>query len=134
MVKRLSKRLLILTAVMIASLLYFFYPASTNHFYPGCALYSFTGFYCPACGSQRAFSELLHGHFLPAARNNALFVAGSVLLIVFLFKNMRIVFSNNQIKLQPVRPYVLWIVLFLILSFWILRNIPCKPFVYLAPA
>jgi hypothetical protein len=127
-----TKFLLIFIAVVVVSLLYFFYPASTNHFYPGCALYEVTGFYCPACGSQRAFSELLHGHFLLAMRNNFLFVFALVFLIVFFFKNIGVIISGRRINTQ-IAPVYLWLVLFLVIAFAILRNIPYKPFIYLAP-
>jgi hypothetical protein len=129
---RITRALLIFIAVIVVSLLYFFYPASTNHFYPGCALYEFTGLYCPACGSQRAFSELLHGHFLLAMRDNFLFVATVLFLIVFFFKNIGIIISGRRINTQ-IKPVFLWLVLSLVIAFAILRNIPYKPFIHLAP-
>lgn len=127
------KAFFIFIAVILLSLLYFFYPATANHFYPGCALYRFTGFYCPACGSQRAFSELLHGHVLLAARNNFLFVVAVFLLVFWLGKNGRVLLKG-QIKFnQTPSPLFLWTALILILAFGLLRNIPCEPFTYLTP-
>ena len=133
MIVRLTK-LSILIAVILLSLLYFFYPATVYHFYPGCALYKITGYYCPACGSQRAFSELLHGHLQLAARDNFLFVAAIFFLIIFFFKNSYNILSKREFNIrQKPSDLFLWMVLVLILVFGIVRNIPFEPFSYLAP-
>lgn len=127
------KAFFIFIAVILLSLLYFFYPATANHFYPGCALYRFTGFYCPACGGQRAFSELLHGHLLLAAQNNFLFVAAVFLLIFWSGKNANALLRGEITFNQTPSPLFWWTALFLILAFGLLRNIPFAPFTFLAP-
>ena len=120
--------------VIIMSLLYFFYPANDHNFYPGCALYSLTGFYCPACGSQRAFSALLHGNIILALRNNLLFVLLIPVLIRLTFTGSRNVILNQKpylkIKLTSLQ---LWTILGIILLFFILRNINTFPFNLLTP-
>ena len=126
--------LFLIIVVIIMSLLYFFYPANDHNFYPGCALYSFTGFYCPACGSQRAFSALLHGNIILAIRNNLLFVVLIPIIIRFLFIISRNIFINQKpyltIKLTSLQ---LWCILGIILLFFILRNINIVPFNMFAP-
>jgi len=51
--------------------LFLFDPAHYN-FYPACYFHAITGLYCPGCGALRATHQLLHGHFVAAARLNLL--------------------------------------------------------------
>jgi hypothetical protein len=50
-----------------------FDPATSGAF-PPCPLHFLTGWYCPGCGSLRAFHQLLHGHFGAAFALNPLAV------------------------------------------------------------
>lgn len=133
-VLQMIKRLSIGIAVIVLSLLYFYYPASDNHFYPGCALYSLTHFYCPACGGQRAFSALLHGQFLLALQNNLLLVVALFFFLVLfaLYLRNHLFEKGKKFTFTP-SPFLLWTILAVIVAFWLLRNIPLKPFIYLAP-
>src|ERR1700691_5225571 len=65
----------VLAATMLGSgaVLFFFNP-STHGFYPICLFHRLTGLNCPGCGGTRAAYQLLHGHLLPALRDNALFI------------------------------------------------------------
>jgi hypothetical protein len=122
---------MILLAATLVSLLYFIYPATSYQFYPGCALYSLTGFYCPACGSQRAFSLLLHGKILQALQYNLLFVL-AVVMGLFLFT--RYISGKKHPLLFRMKPAYWWLVLSLVLVYWVLRNLPFYPFSLLRPA
>jgi Protein of unknown function (DUF2752) len=124
----------ILTAAAGLSLLYFYFPASGHDLYPGCALYSLTGIYCPACGSQRAFSAILHGHLLRAFHDNALFVVALFCGLAFFLYQLRLVFTNsNKTSSFSIAPKTWWLLLGIILVFWIIRNLPIYPFTELAP-
>ena len=64
----------VIWAVMGISIIAFYYfinPAD-NIFLPSCTFKKITGFYCPGCGGQRAFHQLLHGHFNDAFHSNLL--------------------------------------------------------------
>jgi hypothetical protein len=52
-----------------AVLLYRF-PPKEHSFYPRCPFYLLTHYRCPGCGTTRALSELLHGHFAAALHFN----------------------------------------------------------------
>lgn len=92
--------------------------------FPKCLFYSLTGLQCPGCGSQRAIHHLLNGEFAEALRYNALsviaipyIVLGAILLCL---KEP----GSHIIKLRDTlyRGNAVYIVLFIILSFWIIRN------------
>lgn len=123
------------TAVLLATLLYFFVDArNANYILPQCPFYSLTGFYCPGCGSQRAFSALMHGDLLGAFKFNSLMVA-SLPFILY----AAIVFALNTFREKQIvqkifySPVFVKTFLIIVLAFWILRNIPQYPFSLLAP-
>jgi len=106
---------------------------SDVEFLPKCPFYFFTGFYCPGCGSQRATHQLLNFNILGVFQQNLMYVVG--LFIVgyhLIIKGMNTFFNKNMYNFiyHPKTPFVL---LFFIIGFWILRNIPYYPFTLLAP-
>jgi hypothetical protein len=117
------------TAVIALSLLYFFYPVSQHTFYPRCIFFMATGFNCPGCGSQRAFSSLLHGDIRMALGDNLLMVASIPFLLY-----AGIVAGWNSFSTRRMQQPVFYSagfakgVLVVVLLFWLLRNIPVYPF------
>ncbi|MGE4301255.1 MAG: DUF2752 domain-containing protein [Victivallaceae bacterium] len=103
--------------------LYFHDPADIDFFLlPECPFFMVTGLYCPGCGGTRAAYAFLHGDFITGFRNNiilvpALLVAG-------------ICFIHPKAALNPLLTRAILIVM---IAYWILRNIPCRPFCWLAP-
>jgi hypothetical protein len=101
--------------------LYVIDPSSTAMM-PPCPFHYLTGLYCPGCGSMRGMHQLLHGHLAAALRLNPLMVASLPVMALLL--------------LRPAlarRPWVARGVFVVITAFWILRNVPAWPFIYLAP-
>src|SRR5690349_14681636 len=125
---------IIFIAVILLSLLYFFYPASNNSFHPNCPFNQLTGYYCPGCGSQRAASALLHGHLLHAMDFNILFVCSIPFVLysagVFTWNAFSDRKVTQRIFYSPVFVKVFFV---LVVLFFILRNIPAFPFTWLAP-
>jgi flagellar biosynthesis protein FliQ len=121
----------VLAATVLGSgaVLFFFNP-STHGFYPVCLFHKLTGLNCPGCGGTRAAYQLLHGHLLPALRDNALFILALVVLLV-----RGVWFAARKIRHQPatlaVPPKVLWIFLVIAIAFSVLRNLPA--FSFLSP-
>ncbi len=121
--------ILVFVGISGAAVLFFFDP-SKNHFYPVCQFYLMTGLYCPGCGATRATYQLLHGNFIAALHDNALFVIALVALAL-----RGVWFLKRRMCHQPVRfflpPSALWAFLVAALLFAVLRNLPS--FSFLAP-
>lgn len=102
---------------------------------PQCLLNELTGLHCPGCGNTRATKALLNGDVVDAWNQNAAFVMALPFLI---WGAVRLwigwVFPG---KLKPL-PFI-WryhhsvILIILVVAFGILRNVPVKPFSWLAP-
>ena len=67
-----------------------FDPITNGKFFPKCPVWLLTGYYCPSCGSQRAFHALLNGEFAHAIHFNYFLLFGipffSLLIIAILFR------------------------------------------------
>ena len=127
--KNVLKRIVILTAVVFIPLLYFFADARI-HAFPKCPFYSMVHLYCPGCGSQRALSALLHGDILEAMHDNVLMMLFLPFFMYDAFIQLR--YTGMKMRLWY-DPLFVKIVLGMVLSFWVLRNIPLFPFSFLAP-
>jgi len=110
------------TALGVGAMVFFFNP-STHGFYPVCLFHAVTGLNCPGCGMTRALYALLHGNFLAALKDNALFVA---LLAVAAAWSARL--AGRKMRGQPVTlkiaPKILWLFLGLTVLFGVARNLP----------
>jgi hypothetical protein len=105
--------------------------------YPQCLLYRTTGIYCAGCGATRAIHALLHGRVLEALHDNALFILA---LPPLLFLAGSYTLSAWRSRVWP----EVWVenrslarrgigILFLLLGFMALRNLPGWPFDWLKP-
>ena len=114
-------------------LTYFFVDPTLYSFFPSCPFHELFGLDCPGCGSQRAFHSLLHGEILKAADYNLLFVLATVLFLIYYLRLLISSLTGKEMSLKI--PSLLLKPKFagsICLIFWILRNIPIKPFSYLA--
>lgn len=100
-----------------------------------CPFHELTHLYCPGCGSGRAAASLLRFDFVSALDYNALFVLVLPFLAYYLIRAyVIIVFMGSRIPIFGQIP--IWgykVVAILIISYWILRNIPVFPFTVIAP-
>ncbi|MGI8950196.1 MAG: DUF2752 domain-containing protein [Chitinophagaceae bacterium] len=114
--------------------MYFFFDARNSNIFPQCIFHSLTGLYCPGCGSQRAFSALLHGDVISAIQNNILMVA-SLPFIIY----SAIIFVLNTFRKKQIIQKIFYSVVFVrlvfivVILFAVVRNIPIYPFNLLAP-
>lgn len=99
---------------------------------PSCPFYTMTDLYCPGCGSQRALHALLHGQFASSLGYNPLFL---VALLFVIAEGILLVLAKGRRKISSLasRRYTPVVVLVIVLSFWVLRNLAIAPFHALAP-
>ena len=127
---RLIKISIFILAAGAALLLYFFVEPK-NGILPKCFFHELTGLYCPGCGVQRSFHALLNGHVLTAIDYNLLFILFLPLIIYFILTftwGKKLAVSSFIYK-----PVFSFTVVIVVVSFWVLRNIPVTPFSWLAP-
>lgn len=98
---------------------------SLNSFFPACPFHSFTGLLCPGCGSQRALHHILNLEIQTAFSHNPLLVISIPYLIAGAFIDR---LPNPSIQMLRWRQFffgrtAIILILFIILSFWILRNL-----------
>jgi hypothetical protein len=102
--------------------------------WPSCLFKKFSGLECPGCGMTRAVHATLHGELGKAFRFNPV---GMVLLPLALCGLAVEVWGWVCAKPPPFRLHVgargAKILMWIVLSFWILRNIPYWPLTLLAP-
>ncbi|MDF1823188.1 MAG: DUF2752 domain-containing protein [Verrucomicrobiales bacterium] len=103
---------------------------------PRCTLHHLTGLHCPGCGNTRATQALLRGDLYGAIQQNVAFV---IALPFLLFGAGRLwcswVFPGSLKPLPFSWKYGYSVALItLVVIFGVVRNIPRKPFSWLAPA
>jgi len=117
------------TAIGAGAVVFFFNP-STHGFYPSCLFHKLTGWDCPGCGITRSLYALLHGQFLAALRDNAMFVC---LLAAAAARGAwfaaKIFLRRPTGQFVPVK--ILWPLLIVAGIFTVLRNLPA--FSFLSP-
>lgn len=122
----------LLSPLLALAALLFVRPASAAA--APCWFHVLTGLHCPGCGSGRALTALLRGELAAALSYNFLFVMALPFLAYYLVKvYIRVVFHRDPLPFFSFSRGAGWTVTGVILAFWILRNIPAVPFLWLAP-
>ena len=119
----------------IAAILYvrFFNPSAPESLYPSCPFNSLTGLYCPGCGMTRGLHQLTHGHFLEALHYNALMLM-LLPFAAYAFVSYALVAARGRGLPMPfTRPAYVKALFWVVMVFWVLRNIPVYPLTLLAP-
>jgi hypothetical protein len=121
--------------LLLAGGLYLLYvrnPAAPG-FFPPCPFLFLTGFYCPGCGALRTLHELMHFRFAHALELNVLVVISTVPLTLY-FTRCALAFCDiTQLTVNSLPKSLYYAVLGVLLTFWLLRNLPWYPFSLLAP-
>lgn len=123
------------TCAGAAAVLFHFDP-NGHTFYPSCPLFATTGIYCAACGVTRSIHALLHGRFLEALHDNALFV---VLAPLLLYATANYAFRAWRANCWPqagdaARSSTLSVALFVtMMVFTVVRNLPTSAVEWLRP-
>ena len=67
-----TNKILLAVLTVVITAFYFFWNPSEITFLPICPFKQMTGYYCPGCGGQRAFHQILHGNLIQAFHDNFL--------------------------------------------------------------
>jgi len=117
-------------AILGALAVLFFFDPSTHGFYPVCQFHRLTGLNCPGCGATRGLYALLHGNFLIALKDNALFIFSISASLVW-SANFGLRKLRDQKTAVHLPPKMLWAFLAAAIVFTVLRNLPV--FSFLSP-
>jgi len=123
----------VLSAGIIAGFILFAFNPANSNFYAPCPFHALTGFYCPGCGSLRSFHQLLHGNVATAFGLNPLLVLSLPFLGYSFFSYIMVGVKGRPLPNVFVPSNYIWVLFGIVLLFWGLRNIPCYPFLLLAP-
>ena len=98
---------------------------------PRCQFHDLTGWDCPGCGGTRCVMRLAHADLLGALAMNPLLVA----YLSFAVGWIGLVGFREWLgNAPPVLPsWIGWLLGGGVILFGILRNVPCWPFILLAP-
>lgn len=112
--------------LMLIAALYMFYilDPETHSLFPKCPFLLATGLECPGCGSQRAIHQLIHLNFGAAFRYNAFMVV----VLPYIFLGVYLQYFGGKLRHPQLEKIFFgrWsalIVLILVFTYWILRNI-----------
>ena len=117
--------LLFLAGIGLFAVGWFYYRFDPEHtaYMPRCLFHWLTGWSCPACGSQRAFYHLLHGHFVAAFRFNPFMILSVPYLAAVAWTTFdhRTLAARWRERVQ--HPCVVRLYFVLVVTWWIGRNL-----------
>jgi hypothetical protein len=121
--------LVIWGVLLLASAYAFWFEPGKTGIFPRCPFRFLTGLTCPGCGGTRALHQLLHGHIETAFMLNPLFVIALPFLFYALLRHSSFSLRGKTPKPNVLPASVIYLIFFVIVSFWIFRNTPFYPFV-----
>jgi hypothetical protein len=125
--KRLTVALIWLGLALGSTYLFIFEPGRTGLFLV-CPFYALTGFACPGCGTTRGLHQLLHGNVGAAFRFNPLMMTMLPFFLYALMRHTNAVMRKRPIPGNQLNSSYIWLLFFVIVTFWIVRNTPLYPF------
>jgi len=125
--RRLTVVLIWLALAVGSTYLFLFEPGKTGIFLV-CPFYALTGYACPGCGTTRGLHHLLHGNFVTAFKFNPLMMVMLPILLFALVRHTNAVMRDLPIRGNQLNAKYIWLLFFVVLSFWIFRNTPLYPF------
>jgi hypothetical protein len=103
---------------------------SEQGFTPPCLFFTFTGLYCPGCGTLRALHQLFNGNVSAAFWLNPLIFL-SIPFVAYAFLIMSSKCPRPKLLGRPVhRNGVIFLCLAIVIPYWVLRNTNIEPFAF----
>jgi hypothetical protein len=101
--------------------------------YPSCPFHTLTGLNCPGCGTLRGLHQLTHGHLITALNYNALMVL-ALPFLGYTFVSYALLGLRGRGLPKPfIKPVYIKSLFWVVMAFWVLRNIPVYPLTLLSP-
>ena len=116
----------------VVAVLYLFSPYDSG-IYATCPFKALTDFHCPGCGTLRGLYELFHGNLANAFGLNPLMVLVLPFIAYSILKYVAMGILGRKERRVFIPSALIWSLLVVIISFWVLRNLPYYPFTLLAP-
>jgi hypothetical protein len=97
-------------------------PEQFKNYYT-CPFYALTGLQCPGCGGLRGIHQLLNGNIRKALNFNLMLILAVPVGGYLLLSNIFIMISGKPLPEIPFNKTLILVLLFIIIAYWILRNI-----------
>ena len=108
--------------LVIFTFLYLIIAPILNIYVP-CVFNEITGLYCPGCGVTRMLKSMLHLEFYQAFRYNPLLFIFSPFILFMIINYIYCYYKKKKSLLFTMPKWILIILLIIVFSYWILRNI-----------
>ena len=121
--QRIHKTCLFLSGLLAAGIGYYLFGRYSGFYLP-CLFHKVTGLYCPGCGITSLFIALFQGDFSRALHSNmALFLLMPVLAGIFAGLILRYIKTGSTAPSAAMNR-IITVILFILVLFGILRNLP----------
>ena len=87
-----------------------------------CLLYTTAGLYCPGCGGTRAVDFLMKGDFISSFVYHPAVPYTAFLISCYIISHTLNIFTNGKVKAMLFRPIYFYILIFIILIQWVVKN------------
>ncbi len=132
-----SQRVFYLVALALAPVacvvLYLVNPAAKDDPYPNCPFLWLTGYYCPGCGTLRAYHQLLHGNAGIAMGLNPVTVLAVPALVYALASTWLLGFRGRGLPMPRWSRGMGWTLGAMLIVFGLIRNLPLESLEWLRP-
>lgn len=131
------QRALFLVALALAPIacvvLYLFDPAAKDDPYPNCPFLWLTGYYCPGCGTLRAYHQVLRGDPGTALGLNPLTVVALPALVYAVASAWLTGYRGRGLPMPRFHPNAGWAVAGVLIVFGVIRNVPLDALDWMHP-
>ncbi len=131
------QRLMYLAALAMAPLacvaLYLFDPAAKDDPYPNCPFFWLTGYYCPGCGTLRAYHQVLRGDPGTALGLNPLTVLALPAVVYGLASTWLMGYRGRGLPMPRWPSHSGWVVAGILCVFGVIRNLPLGALEWMRP-
>ncbi len=132
-----TRRLLYLAAVALAPIacvvLFLVNPAAKDDPYPNCPFLWLTGYYCPGCGTLRAYHQVLRGNFDTALGLNPLTVVALPVVVYAIASAWLAGYRGYALPTPRLSRVHGWGITIALVAFGVIRNLRLESLEWMRP-